>query len=85
MRSDPVSLDQWQHKPSSTQPLLWNYSSPQYKNWTNECKFSNNYYSGDIIYNSMIYYIIYKNRNDPGIQYNSFWETPNRKGFGGWQ
>ena len=62
------SLNAWAHKPADTQPLKWNYSSPNSKDWTNERMTASGALPPDIIYDSNIYYILYKSTNDPGIQ-----------------
>ena len=62
------SVDSWAHKPGGTQPLKWKYSSPGTKAWTNECVYKGIAYSPTIEYNSTIYYILYKSKNDPGVQ-----------------
>lgn len=64
------SLNTWVHKPGASLPLRWNYSSPNYKIWTNES--INQYGYGvapDTTYESGIIYILYKSFDDPGIQY----------------
>lgn len=63
------SINSWAHKPAWTQPLLWNYSSPGYKYWTNEAMGPSFAYSPTITYDSNIRYIVYKGYNDPGNQY----------------
>lgn len=62
------SLDSWAHKPGRTQPLKWNYSSPGSRTWTNEAISNGTVLSPTITYESNIYYILYKGKNDPGIQ-----------------
>lgn len=62
------SLNAWAHKPGGTQPLSWNYLSPGAVIWTNECVYLGTAYPGNVTYESPIYYIIYKGKNDPGIQ-----------------
>ena len=43
-------------------------ASPGTKAWTNECVYKGIAYSPTIEYNSTIYYILYKSKNDPGVQ-----------------
>lgn len=62
------SLNSWAHKPGWTQPLKWNYSSPGSKVWSNEAIADGIIYEPTVTYESTIYYIIYKGKNDPGIQ-----------------
>lgn len=62
------SLNSWAHKPSWTQPLKWNYSSPGASVWSNEAIVNGRIYAPTVTYESAIYYIIYKGKNDPGIQ-----------------
>lgn len=62
------SLNAWAHKPGKTQPLKWNYSSPNSKDWTNEGMTASGALPPDNTYDSNIYYILYKSTNDPGIQ-----------------
>lgn len=62
------TLNSWSHKPGGTQPLDWKYSSPGYKVWTNEYVYKGVVYPGEVSYESEIYYILYKGKNDPGIQ-----------------
>ena len=62
------SLSTWTHKPADTQPLRWNYSSPNATIWDNECQKGTIVYGPDREYNSSIYYIVYKGKNDPGVQ-----------------
>ena len=62
------SLNAWAHKPAETQPLKWNYSSPNSKDWTNERMTASGAQPPSLTYDSNIYYILYKSTNDPGIQ-----------------
>jgi len=63
------SLNSWAHKPGCTLPLSWNYSSPGYTIWSNEHAYDvNTTYQPTVTYESDIYYIIYKGKNDPGVQ-----------------
>ena len=62
------SLNAWAHKPGQTQPLKWNDSSPDSKNWTNERMTASGAQPPEITYDSNIYYILYKSTKDPGIQ-----------------
>lgn len=66
------SLNSWAHKPSWTQPLKWNYSSPGSSVWSNEAFVNGTTYAPTLTYDSGIYYILYKGKNDPGIQPLSF-------------
>lgn len=68
MKKYGSSLDSWAHKPGSTQPLKWNYSSPNARIWTNEAIQNGTTFAPTITYESTIYYILYKGKNDPGIQ-----------------
>ena len=65
------SLSSWGHKPGTSVPLVWNYSSPGAKYWTDEGIFSDGYYPGTHTYNSTIYYIIYWAKGGPGPDINS--------------
>lgn len=62
------SLSSWLHKPGGTQPLSWNYSSPGFTVWSSEHVYMGTAYPGNVTYESQIYYILYKGKNDPGIQ-----------------
>lgn len=62
------SLNSWTHKPGSSQPLLWNYTSPSPRLWTSEMVWRNEPIAPDRTYESMTYYIIYKGKNDPGVR-----------------
>ncbi|MEG1772674.1 MAG: hypothetical protein RRY79_00765 [Clostridia bacterium] len=62
------SLNSWTHKPGGTQPLKWNYSSPNSAIWSNEATAYGYTYEPTITYESTTYYIIYKRIGDPGIQ-----------------
>ncbi|MDD3152962.1 MAG: hypothetical protein PHE45_08770, partial [Bacteroidales bacterium] len=62
------SLYSWAHKPGGTQPLSWNYSSPGFTVWSNERVAMGIVYAPTVTYESAIYYILYKGKNDPGIQ-----------------
>lgn len=62
------SLNSWAHKPSWTQPLKWNYLSPGSSVWSNEAVENGTTHAPTITYESTIYYILYKGKNDPGIQ-----------------
>lgn len=68
MRRYGSSLNSWAHKPSWTQPLKWNYSSPSSKVWSNEAVADGTVYAPTLTYDSSTYYIIYKSYDDPGIQ-----------------
>jgi hypothetical protein len=57
MRADRYT-SLWRHKPSWTQPLTWNYSSPGYKTWTNEHIIYGIAYPSSTTYTSTIYYIV---------------------------
>lgn len=70
MRPYSLTLNSWSHKPGRTQPLKWNYSSPNSAIWTNECVYKGMTYAPDVTYESEIYYIVYKHRGAPGIQPN---------------
>lgn len=61
MKAD-TSASIWKHKPSISQPLFWNYTTPGYKVWTNEHSRNGYNYAGEITYNSTIYYIRYWSR-----------------------
>ena len=64
-----TSLNSWAHKPGWTLPLIWKYSSPGAKNWTNEATAYNTVtYAPSITYSNTIIYILYKSYSDPGIQ-----------------
>lgn len=65
------TVAKWYHKPGNTNPLKWNYASPGYKIWTNECSFMNIAYAPTITYNSQIYYIKYWAKDGPGPQHQS--------------
>lgn len=65
------TLNSWAHKPGATQPLNWKYASPGAKIWTNERIDKGQALPGTITYESEIYYILYKGKNDPGVQPNS--------------
>ena len=67
-----ANLNSWTHKPGGTQPLRWKYSSPGAKVWSNEHVYKGIAEPGNITYESDIYYTIYKGKNDPGIQPNSY-------------
>lgn len=71
MRIYNDSLNSWAHKPSGGQTMLWNYTSPSAKIWTNEMLIEGVICSPYIDYNSDVYYILYKHRDDPGIQPDS--------------
>ena len=75
MKMHANSLNSWAHKPSWTQPLLWNYTSPGYKNWTNEAVYSNYTYEPTTTYNSQLVYILYKSYSDPGYQYQDLFHV----------
>lgn len=61
----------WNHKPGKTIPLRWNYSSPEYKIWTNEYVNSDGIANpGNLLYNSEIYYIHYWSSSGPGPEIN---------------
>lgn len=62
------SLNSWAHKPGGTQPLKWNYSSPGSAIWNNEATAYGMTLAPDVTYESTVYYILYKHKNDPGIQ-----------------
>lgn len=49
----------WTHKPGNTAVLSYNYSSPEYKTWTNEGSFRGVALEPDKYYNSDVAYIIY--------------------------
>ena len=68
MKQNGTSLNSWYHKPGNTQPLKWKYSSPSAKVWTNEAIANGITSAPTITYNSQVYYILYKNKNDPGVQ-----------------
>lgn len=68
MRLYSSSLNSWSHKPADTQPLKWNYSSPNAATWTNEYVEYGNAYPATVDYESTIYYILYKHEDDPGTQ-----------------
>ena len=70
MKKSGSSLNNWIHKPGGTQPLKWNYSSPSKKVWTNEYVYKGVAHAPTVTYESTIYYILYKGKNDPGIQRN---------------
>ena len=68
MRLYGSSLNSWSHKPADTQPLKWNYSSPNAEIWTNEYVEYGTAYPATVDYESTIYYILYKHEDDPGTQ-----------------
>lgn len=49
----------WRHKPGSTNPLRWNYTSPEHKDWTNEYSIYNVSYPGTTSYFDDVYYVVY--------------------------
>lgn len=49
----------WEHKPGSSQPLSWNYSSPESRVWTNEAVIDGRYYPENTRYDSHVVYIYY--------------------------
>ena len=67
-----ANLNTWLNKPGRTQPLNWKYSSPGARVWTNEFVYKGTANPGYTTYESDIYYIIYKGKNDPGVQPNSY-------------
>ena len=71
MSCNPINTSSWSHKPGTSVPLRWNYSSPGYKVWTNEGLYSSGYGGGDVTYNSTIYYIIYWRKGGPGPDINN--------------
>lgn len=74
MKMQGSSLNSWTHKPGDSQPLKWKYSSPGAKVWTNEAINNKGTHEPDLKYDSEIYYILYKGKNDPGIKPNSHME-----------
>ena len=68
MRPYNATLNSWTHKPGGTQPLKWNYTSPEAEIWDNECVKNGVVYEPTITYESEIYYILYKHEDDPGVQ-----------------
>ena len=72
MKMHGSSLNSWSHKPGTSQPLKWKYSSPGAKVWTNELIDYTGTHAPVINYDSEIYYILYKGKNDPGIQPNGY-------------
>ena len=74
MKMQGSSLNSWTHKPGDSQPLKWKYSSPGAKVWTNEAINNKGTHEPDLKYDSDIYYILYKGKNDPGIKPNSHME-----------
>lgn len=69
--SGGTSVTRWVHKPGKSIPLVWDYSSPGAKVWTNEAVIDGTYYSPSIEYDSTIYYIIYWAKGGPGPDINS--------------
>ena len=74
MKMQGSSLNSWTHKPGDSQPLKWKYSSPGAKVWTNEAIDNYGTHEPKLKYDSEIYYILYKGKNDPGIKPNSHME-----------
>ncbi len=68
MRPQGASLNTWAHKPGGTQPLKWNYATPAARVWTNEAVAYGRTYPPNISYESDIYYILYKAKNQSGLQ-----------------
>lgn len=68
MRPYNGTLNSWSHKPGGTQPLKWNYTSPGYTTWSNECVYKGVAHAPTVTYESTVYYILYKHKGDPGIQ-----------------
>lgn len=69
--SGGTSVTRWVHKPGKSIPLVWDYSSPGAKVWTDEAVIDGTYYSPSIEYDSTIYYIIYWRKGGPGPDINS--------------
>ena len=65
----PSSVNTWLHKPGSTWPLKWNYSSPNYCIWSGEYVTSDGVaHASNTYYTSSVIYILYKAYGAPGIQ-----------------
>lgn len=60
------ALTTWNHKPGQSQPLRWKYTTPSYKNWTNEMSRGNVSIAPTHTYTGTICYIIYYSKSGPG-------------------